>query len=95
MGKVVKAVSRVFGLGGPDKSAADNAAREAKRQAELAEKQLKFQQEQAAAANADLTLGNIANVQTGGTADVLESGPTKKKKTGVGGPVSTSLGINV
>lgn len=92
MGKVVKAVTGALGLSG---SAADSSAREAKRQAELAEKQLKFQQEQAAAANADLTLGNIANVQTGGTADVLEAGPPKKKKAGVGGPVSTSLGINV
>lgn len=94
MGKVVKAISGALGLSS-SKSSVDNSAREAKRQAEIAERQLKFQQEQAAAANADLTLGNIANVQTGGTADVLESGPTKKKKMGVGGPVSTSLGINV
>lgn len=89
MGKKIKKAFSFSLLGDPlglnEKSSA------AEKQAKLAEQQLRLQQQQAAAANADLTLDNIANVQTGGTAADAESA---RKKRSVGGPVSTSLGIN-
>lgn len=90
MGKKIKKVMTKSLLGDPLGLNKEESAVE--KQAKIAAEQLRFQQEQAAAQNANLTLDNIANIQTGGTASAAEE---KRKKRGVGsGPVSTSLGIN-
>lgn len=44
-------------------------------------------------ANADLSLDNVAAVETAGTANALSSGQKKRRNTGAGG-LSASLGIN-
>lgn len=90
MGKTVKKVVSKSILG--DALGLNKGESAIEKQAKIAEQQLRLQQQQAAAANADLTLDNIANVQTGGTASAAEE---NRKKRGVGsGPVSTSIGIN-
>lgn len=45
-------------------------------------------------ANADLSLDNVATVETAGTANALSGGQKKRRNTGAGG-LSASLGINV
>lgn len=45
-------------------------------------------------ANADLSLDNVATVETAGTANALSGGQKKRRNTSAGG-LSSSLGINV
>lgn len=45
-------------------------------------------------ANADLSLDNVATVETAGTANALSGGQKKRRNTGASG-LSASLGINV
>jgi len=45
-------------------------------------------------ANADLSLDNVATVETAGTANAL-SGIQKKRRSAAGGSLAASLGINV
>lgn len=45
-------------------------------------------------ANADLSLDNVATVETAGTANTLSGTQKKRRNTGAGG-LSASLGINV
>lgn len=45
-------------------------------------------------ANADLSLDNVAAVETAGTANALSGAQKKRRNTGAGG-LSASLGINV
>lgn len=91
MGKKIKKVMTKSLLGDPLGLNKSDSAIE--KQAKIAAEQLRLQQQQAAAANANLTLDNIANIQTGGTASAAEE---NRKKRGVGGgPVSTSIGLRV
>jgi len=61
-------------------------------QDDTAARLLAAQERRAANANADLTLENIVDVESGGTASSLGGMDKKKKRTGQN--VSTSLGIN-
>lgn len=46
-------------------------------------------------ANADLSLENVATVETAGTANALSGVQKKRRNTGAAGGLSASLGINV
>lgn len=72
-------------LGGGDKMPDTGAA--------LAEA-LTEQASRAQNANADLSLENVATVETAGTANALSGVQKKRRNTGAGG-LSASLGINV
>lgn len=81
--KVTKTLGNVLGINAASSMKPDRAAqRRAEEQANLARNQ-----------QADLTLDNVAQVEAGGTADELESGAQRRRRTG--SSVASSLGINV
>jgi len=81
--KVTKTLGSVLGIDAGASMKPDRAAqRRAEEQANLARNQ-----------QADLTLDNVAQVEAGGTADVLESDARRRRRTG--SSVASSLGINV
>lgn len=86
-----KAVSAVTGglLGGSSKmdGIADTGAALAQALTEQASR--------AQNANADLSLDNVATVETAGTANTLSSAQKKRRNTAGDGGLSASLGINV
>ena len=62
--------------------------------AELAQA-LTEQASRAQNANADLSLENVATVETAGTANALSGVQKKRRNTGAAGGLAASLGINV
>ena len=86
-----KAVSALTGglLGGSSKMPSQHDSGVALAQA------LTEQASRAQNANADLSLENVATVETAGTANALSGVQKKRRNTGAAGGLAASLGINV
>ena len=91
MGKKIKSFAKGTVVGQMIGAGEKEAERAMKEQAAAQQRALREQMMAAQQANPDNL--EIANVQTGGSAD--EADALRKKRTAGAGPVSTSLGINI